>query len=102
MFYCIKSFYAPLKRFLDVFYWFTMFVFAYMHIYTCARKQKKRQKKSLQRALPISFLFQKKDKKNRSKELFSLWMRFSFLAKDKKRGSLSLPLSYRLFFVLSS
>lgn len=61
MFYCIKSFYAPLKRFLDVFYWFIMLVF-----FTCtrirARENKKRDRKKLQRALFSldQFLFPKK------------------------------------------
>lgn len=49
--------------------------FFYMHVYTCARKQKKETEKN-------------------SKELFSLWISFpfSFLAKrQKKRGVMSSP-----------
>lgn len=56
-----------------------MLVFVCMHIYTCARKQKKETEKKLQRALLISFLFQKKDeKKSLQRALFSLDAVFLF------------------------
>ena len=73
MFYCIKSFYAPLKRFLDVFYGLSCLFCLHARIHVREKTKKERQKKS-------------------SKELFSLWISFLFWQKAKKRGSSSLPL----------
>jgi len=89
------AFKTLLKRIL----WFIDVCFFYMHVYTCARKQKKETEKKLQRALPISFLFQKKrQKKSLQRALFSLDAVFFFCERQKKEGAYRSP-SVPSFFV---
>ena len=56
---------CPFKTLLKRILWFIDVGFVYMHIYTCARKQKKRQKKYRSRELfrSVLFFWQKAKKK---------------------------------------